>query len=296
MNENNTENEFLEEQAENSVLDTNENTVTDVEKMSDEAFDEYLAKTRTGGDGEMEAESAQPDKSSDDESDTAEADDKPAEGEDTKEETKPFKSFSTEEDFLREVEAAVSERMQKSAVELERLSGLARQASAFYDTENEDEALEQLLEDLRTQNADKQGVDIEAYNRAQKDAEDARLYRKQQEEAREREIRINGIRSRWDRESAELKSIVPNFDFSKAMENKEFYNRLVNGSSVSAAYIGSGLAAPKTAPAAKKESARRVIRQNGSANDGHGAVSVNPTTMTDAEFEDYISKIKNGRC
>ena len=130
---------------------------------------------------------------------------------------------------------------------------------------------------------------MEDYKQQSQDSIDAQKYRNEQKQAADRDNQIAEIQQRWQRESEDLKAIVPDFDFAKAIQNKTFFDNIANGKSVSTAY----LAANKQNAAAAPKPQRRAIAQNGNMKgNAAGKVEANPANMSDAEFRKYIDRIQ----
>lgn len=112
----------------------------------------------------------------------------------------------------------------------------------------------------------------------------------------EREERKNGdedfgddmerIVEQWQRDSEQLKLIVPDFDLGAVIKNETFKSALLKGATVFEAY--------KDMSVPQKNGAREEIFQNArSARRGTGGATVNPAKMSGSDFKKYIEKIKN---
>lgn len=258
-----------------------------VDEMSDEEFLSYINSAQHGNaevqgtaTEQSEAETAE---------DNAESEDDAGDTDPTHvEKTEPFKVFNTKEDYQSEFNRIIGERLKKSREGMETLEGLKHQALNFYGAEDGDAAIAQLIEDLNAQNAEKKGVSVEDYKQQSQDSIDAQKYRDEQSRIYDEQRKIADIQSRWQRESKDLKAIIHDFDFAEAMQNKTFYEHIVNGASVSTAYLAANKAA---APAVKQQ--RKAIPQNGNMRgSGAGKVEANPAAMSDADFARYIERIK----
>lgn len=268
------------------------------EEMTDEAFEDYLKNIRENQEANQPVSNAQTQEPSDgkDEGSAAEP-----ENEAEEEVQKPYRIFKSQDDWQRTIDRIVGDRLKGTKQQKEQLDKIVQQAAAFYGAEDTDELINLLVDDLRVQNADKRSMDIEDYRRQEKDMIDARKYREEERERQESQSRVEAIKNRWIRESEELKSLVPDFDFNTAMQNESFYNSVIEGKSLSAAYIaakGAEAAIGQRAnqPRQEEQPKRRAIKQNGtqSASSG-GAANFNPETASDADFMKYINKIKNQR-
>lgn len=296
----NAENEVVvQPQDENGAEDTNvsqgEFTAPDYDSMSDEEFAEYInsAKSGTVSRGEVQAEGQETQSG---EADPADDSDEAPENS-REDEVKPFKSFATQEEYQSELNRIIGERLKKTREGKEQLDSILQQAGEFYGSEDTADIVKRLVDDLRSQNADKQGIDVDTYTKNQQDAIDAKRYREQQRAQEEREQRIQQIRSRWDSEAEELKKVVPSFSFEKAIENKRFYDLITDGHSVSMAYLACNNAAAESNPSNLADThKRRSIVQNGNTRGGgSGTVEFNPETASDADFQKYIDKIRGRR-
>lgn len=299
MNENNLNAELNEEAVQPQynksgaeVTDVTQEEITeprkDVENMSDEEFLSYI-KSAQNGDVEVQNDSVKEEKTeaADEETTPAEAKAGTEDADSAGAAEKPFKVFNTQEEYQGVIDGIIGERLKKSREGMESLERLKRYALNFYDTDDGDAALSQLMEDLQQQNADKHGVSMEEYERQTRDSIDAQKYREERERVSNEQQRIAQIQQKWQNESEELKKIVPAFDFAKAMQNQTFYNGIVSGMSVSTAY----LAANKSTEQAQKPQ-RRVIAQNGSMKGGTANAAANPASMSDADFMAYIERLK----
>lgn len=266
-----------------------------IDEMSDEEFESYINSAQNGTlNREVQAEQGDDNEYADkggaenaaNDSETGDAE--PA----GSEEAKPFRVFSTQEEFQGVIDGIMGERLKKNRESMNTLESVKQQALNFYGTDDGDTALAQLIEDLQQQCAEKKGVSVEDYKQQSQDSIDAQKYRNEQKQAVDRDNQIAEIQQRWQRESEDLKAIVPDFDFAKAMQNKAFYENIVNGKSVSTAYLAANK--QNTAAAAPKPQ-RRAIAQNGNMkNAGIGKTETNVDTMSDAEFNRYINRIQQG--
>lgn len=296
MNDNNLNAEVNEEAVrpqydENGAEDTlvSDEEITEpqktVDEMSDEEFLSYINSAQNGtvperSHSEVQTNDEQDEQDNSDDTGSAE----PADAA----KSEPFKVFNTQEEYQGEFDRIIGERLKKSREGMETLEGLKQQALNFYGADDGDAALAQLIDDLQAQNAEKKGISVEDYKQQSQDSIDAQKYRNEQNRISDEQRKIADIQSRWQRESEDLKAIIPDFDFAKAMQNKTFYENIVNGTSVPTAYLAANKAA---APAPKQQ--RRAIPQNGNAKGGSaGKVEANPAAMSDADFARYIEKIK----
>lgn len=277
-----------EEGANDTEVSAEEIAVPQIDDMSEEDFESYIKSAQNGNMPDVQGEvQAEKDNNTadgtDDSGETGTAE--PADVENEKSKAEPFKVFGTQEEYQSNIDKIIGERLKKSRESVETLEGLKSQALSFYGGEDADVALMQLIEDLQSQNAEKQGVSIESYKKQMQDSIDAQRYREEQSRQSDEQQKIVEIQSRWQRESEELKAAIPDFDFNKAMTNKTFYESIVKGMSVGTAYL-----------AANKETVkpkRREISQNGSSKgSGVGKVEANPASMSDKDFAEYINRLR----
>lgn len=89
---------------------------------------------------------------------------------------------------------------------------------------------------LYTQKADQEGITAQQFRenlRLKMEAEQGRAFREQMEQ----EARKRDTFARWDREAAELKITLPNFDLTSELQNPEFQDALNRGNSVRDAFF-----------------------------------------------------------
>lgn len=117
---------------------------------------------------------------------------------------------------------------------------------------------------------------------------DAKKYREQVKKDEMFNKKVSQIREQWQKDSEALKSIVSDFEFEKAMQNRDFYERIMSGDSIPMAYIAVNMG-KQEAPVK-----RRVIVQNGqSTANANGSPEANIAGMSDDDFQKYIRKLKN---
>lgn len=277
-----------------------------VEEMSDEEFAEYIQSAQDGtltsevqaertDDKETQAAAENTDEGGDEGSPTAEGDEQgtaePAQ------ETQFFKTFTTQEEYQSEIDRIVSKRYgdlaRKNRESLAALDSVKDLAVSYYGGDG-DNALKALIADLKEQSAEKAGVSAEEFDSRMRDTVDARRYREQMKERETQQAQVNDIRERWNRESEDLRAVVPDFDFGKAMQNKMFYDSIVKGMSVATAYMtAQRAAAPEVKKPAKPAPARQPIQQNiGAQRTSLGKVERNIDAMSKEEFSAYIDRLK----
>lgn len=272
-----------------------------VEEMSAEEFAEYIQSAQDGTLSEVQAERTD-DKEPQAAAENTDEGSDAAEGEEQgtaepAQETQFFKTFSTQEEYQSEIDRIVSKRYgdlaRKNRESLDALDSVKDLAVSYYGGDG-DSALKALIADLKEQSAEKAGVSAEEFDSRMRDTVDARRYREQMKEQETQQAQVNDIRERWNRESADLKAVVPDFDFGKAMQNKTFYDSIVKGMSVATAYMTAQRAAvPEVRKPAKPAPARKPIQQNiGAQRTSLGKVERNIDAMSDAEFSAYIDRLK----
>lgn len=264
----NAENEeVVQPQIENSA--ENEE-ITVPQDMSDDDFETYINSAKNGGVlGEVQATPH-----------------KTGQAEPASEEEEPFRVFKTQQEYQSTIDGIIGERLRKNRESMNTLDSLKQLSQSFYGGDDGDAAIKQLIDDLQSQNAEKKGITVDEYKEQSQNRIDAEKYRMQQQQQTAQTERIEQIKSRWQSESEELKKVIPDFDFQKAMQNKSFYDNIISGMSVSAAYLA------VTKLDAVNNAKRRNIVQNGSIKGSGGKVESNPAAMSDTDFINYINKIK----
>ncbi len=281
---------------------TAEPQIRNVEEMSDEEFAEYIQSAQDGTlTSEVQAERTD-DKEPQAAAENSDEDSPTAEGEEQgtaepAQETQFFRTFSTQEEYQSEIDRIVSKRYgdlaRKNRESLDALDSVKDLAVSYYGGDG-DSALKALIADLREQSAEKAGVSAEEFDSRMRDTVDARRYREQMKARETQQAQADEIKRRWERESNELRGIVPDFDFDIAMQNKTFYDSIVHGMSVATAYMtAQRAAAPEVKKPAKPAPARKPIQQNiGAQRTSLGKVERNIDAMSDAEFSAYIDRLK----
>ena len=252
----------------------------DVDAMTDDEFAEYIKSAQNGTIDRQPAQE-QPEQVEE------EPDNKGV----AEPEAKPFKQFMTQEEYQGEIDRIVSKRyndvVKKNKQSLDLFDRLKLQARNFYgDAADDTAAVEALIGDLTSQNADRRGVETEEYNRQTQDAEDARRWREQQAAASEQEQRQNAQRERLERDIEDVRRIVPAFDFNKAMQNETFRKAIMDGASVQTAYMIANQ------PKAQKPK-RQPIKQVGMQSGVSGRTDYDPSKLPPDEFRAYIQRQMN---
>lgn len=272
-----------------------------VEEMSDEEFAEYIQSAQDGTLSEVQAERTD-DKEPQEAAENTDEGGDAAEGEEQgtaepAQETQFFKTFSTQEEFQSVIDRIVAKRYgdlaRKNRESLDTLDSMRDLAVSYYGGDG-DSALKSLMVDLKEQSAEKAGVSTEELDSRMRDTADARRYREQMKEQETQQAQVDEIKRRWERESDELRSIIPDFDFTTALQNETFRESIRHGKSVATAYIEAQRAKPsEVRKPAKPAPARKPIQQNiGAQRTSLGKVERNIDAMSDAEFSAYIDRLK----
>lgn len=207
----------------------------------------------------------------------------------------PFKTFATEDEYnadrdeyaKQRTNEAFGKRFKEDREKEDLLSEIRRTAGALYG--DSDDAVERMLNDVRQSAADQAGMSVEDFTAQQNDRRDAENWRNQQKQQSDMESRRNAKLQEWSRDAQNLKSVDPEFDFDKAMQDKVFYNAIVNGRSVFDAY-----GELKKKPEPPKQAKRKPITQNAQTPSvGTGISTRNPASLSSEDFRAYINKIKN---
>lgn len=241
-----------------------------IENMTDEEFDKYLENLPVRDEGE-----------------TAAAAEEASEG--TAQE--PYLSFATKEEYeadrgsaIAEAIAQLKENMHKNEELLERIK---RSASDFYP--DEEEPVEAMLNDLDSQMAKRKGQSVEDWRDSREEMAEFEEFRRKKKESEARRKEEERIIEGWKRDSDMLRQLLPEFDLGAAMRDEVFSSSLRSGSPVSMAYLAMLL----SKPAKDIRPPRREIAQNAqSANKGTGETTINPATLSSADFKQYIDRIR----
>lgn len=255
----------------------------DYDNMSDEEFDEYLNKAYNGELDEVTAEPA-----------GAGAEDIAEETPTASESEKmPFKTFATEEEYNTDRQNFFNEHIGnrlKGARENSDLLNRLKELAVDYYGDTED-PIKALTEDLENQNAARAGTSREKYVEMGNDRRDALAYREQQRQMQDEENKRNDIISKWKTAEERLKQSVPNFDFSKAMENPEFHDMIMQGADVGEAYYAIKLAQLENSA---KQNNRQPVSQNAQMKGTKPGSGVNNAmSMNDTDFRKYLNDIMN---
>lgn len=234
-----------------------------IEEMNDEEFDAYIESAKDR-DGEVQASPG---------SGAAELAEKSAED-------GPYMSFETKEELQEYQDRTIGRRLKEireaGEREMRNIKGVLELAKQKYKTSDDTRAITRLFEELEEQNARREGLSKSGYRAARelRSLKDKVNYQR----------RVDAIRDEWTRQGEALRKIAPDFDLEKAFENPEFYTRVVDKrQTLAEAYS-----------AIVKKPPRRSISEIGNLKNGvAGHISHDVRSMSDAEFENYIRKIKN---
>ena len=198
----------------------------------------------------------------------------------------PFKTFGTEQEFQQFMNKTIGDRLKKSKEAAEKYAEIKARAEAIYGSD--EDAIGKMLDEAENVAAEEAGVSKEEYTRQKELERDANLYRISQEEKEKEAEAIHRQQEEWKKEEENLKAVIPDFDFMKAMENEDFRNAVLkDGLSLSAAYIR------QTSNAVPQEKRQGVFEVGRGTQNGKTTGKVNPSDMSDSDFSSYIKKIKD---
>lgn len=250
-----------------------------IANASDEDFAAYIENIKSGGEIRENTPEASDNAASTPEN-AAEA-----ETEREKEDAKTEEKLFTQADVDEIIGKRLREKREKDSLHNE----ISAEVMRFYGNDNPQEAMKALMDDLKRQNADRMGLDTADYDSMSEDSRKARLYDEEQQRVSEQQKKTQEFIDRWQRETEDLKTIVPDFDFDKAMNtNSVFRDAVLSGRSIQSAYL---LSQKAIKPAAKE---RKNIQQNGAISKSAAPkADFNPVTASDKEFNDYIRGIQS---
>lgn len=191
-----------------------------------------------------------------------------------------------ETELRRRISAAVEQDRKQRGVDdetLRRIEGIAR-----YYYGSEPDPMKAMADYIEKTAAEQDGVDINEQRRRMENEQKARRYDDISRRAAERDAQRRRIYDTWTRDAAQLKYVVPDFDFKTAMQDPAFRSELMRGKSIAEAYMSVNTP-PQAAPPK-----RTAVRQNAQERrqPGTGDASVDPSTLPPQEFMKYINKIK----
>ena len=216
------------------------------------------------------------------------------------EESKPYRTYSTQEDFQKDFDKQFNRRYRK---EREKSEAKEREFEAFRTQVAEflgvspEKALDELEERAMRARAESSGEDAELLIEKSKNSRELERLRREVEEGRRREATnraIADIRTQGE----ELKKSFPDFDLDEAMEDEGFRNTCFSLYNLSpeSAVKKAFLACEGLGKFPKKESVREPRVSEGAArpNTGSAVKKVDIRGMTDKEVLDYERRILNG--
>lgn len=244
--------------------------------LDDDGFNEYINGIQSGNMPNMPNVPNEPDK-------------KPQENTEEAEEPKkeePYKSFDTREEFQNFMNETISKRLKNHKEAEKRYSDFERRAKSLYN--GEENAIDKLLTDAEARAAEDSVKTPEEFAELLKLRNDAQRLREIESRQRSIDEQIAAKQREWLRDSENLKAVIPDFDFDKAMENETFRdNVLRKNMSVAASYIAISKEPPK-----KQE--RKPVFEAGAGSGNAGSMgAINPMNMSDDDFSGYIERIRN---
>lgn len=233
--------------------------------MTDEEFDQYVEELKKGNVRKEEPAVTQPTEVQEDE---------------------PFRSFQTEEDFQQFMDKTVGKRLHGSKVIEEKYNAIIDSVRGLYPDQNPEDAISKMVADAKRQAAEESGKTVEEIEEENSLRADAEAYRQIKRQEQEKNQRMDDIQKKWEQEEAQMKQVIPDFDFEKAMENEVFKSAILDEKlSISTAY----LKALNGAPVQKKK--ERVFEIASGSGRGVEMGRVDPTQMNDKDFDKYIRGI-----
>ena len=249
------------------------------EGMTDAEFAEYMKAIKDGTVPEINTgdKGASPDQSVISQEDT------------TQKIKEPYRKFDTEEEFKGFISQTVKERLKGSREDKERYDSIVRKAQSIYGGAAED-AIDKMFADIEKRAADEKGQSLEEYREDINIKQDALSYRAAKEAQDRQQAEIDAQIQRWEIESEQLKTVIPDFDFEKAMENDIFKSAVLEqGMSLASAYI----VATKSYSATPRPKRQEVYEVGNSRMNNGQARGVDPMEMSDEEFQKYIAGRRN---
>lgn len=249
----------LQNMSEEGAVGAQPQGMKNVDEMEDGEFLEYLNRVKDGEKPFEENSGTEAQNSADE----------------NKEENKePFIKFNTQEEYQQDFNSKFSKRHKD-------FKGVLDVGHEVYGKDLSDsELLEKIKSDMVAAAANNNGKTTEEFQ--------SELELKQKAEAYDRLMKGENdkkeVVNRWMSEAESLKSIHPDFDFEKALENPQFMESLTQGKSVAESFISSMLN--------KKQAPMRAIKQNASQLSSGSTARRDPAQMSDAEFDKYINGIK----
>lgn len=300
----------MEQNAAAQEADTTAEMAANVDAMSEEEFESYLAGEYGAGDdgrdsddygggvsdsigktseesGQTTGPSAMQEKVNDTEGDN---------GEQTQAANQAFRTFETQQQWQAEIDRIIGDRLKNTHKVMDEYDALKRTLSDYYGAKDADEAVRLFREDIEGQMAEREGVNVDVYRRVQNAEQENAQYRRQLEainEARreeQRQAQARAIQADWENQAAELKKAVSDFDLKANMQNSEFADYVVNrGLSIADAYYLTRRAEQMTKASQRQE--RRPIHENGAMQKtSGGSAYTDINKLSDSDFEKYLEK------
>lgn len=290
--------EITEPQPEESTRHTAE----DIINMSPEDFGKYVEDARNGiaHNVERKDDKEEPENTEEEPEENPEETDKEHEkGREPEENTKPFKTFTTEDEYEKEVQQRVNhafgKRFKNEREQKEKLDILYARAKNFYPDITRENLIEKLSDDLYRQ-AEINGEDITALKEKEElQLKAMRLEAIENENRQEQEYRR--LVENRQREMIQQEQVIQLMDESfsiktRAESDKLFENDLRSGKSVIEAYKASK-AREEQKPVPPRQIKRKPIEQNATApRKGTGDTKRDPSQYTDKDFNAYIEKCR----
>lgn len=207
-----------------------------------------------------------------------------------------FKTFETQEEWQSEIDRIIGDRLKNTHKVIDEYDALKHTLSDYYGAKNADEAIRLFREDIDSQMAEREGVNVDVYRRVQNAEQENAQYKRQLEainEARreeQRQAQARAIQADWEKQAAELKKAVPNFDLKANMQNSEFADYVVDKRlSIADAYYLTRRAEQMTKASQRQE--RRPIHENGAMQKtSGGSAYTDINKLSDSDFEKYLEK------
>lgn len=210
----------------------------------------------------------------------------------------PYRTFGTEQEYNQAMEDYYNK---KNAPNKELLSRLRSAASPLYDPDrrlDDTQTLNTLIDDLETQGAREARIPVEQYRQQNRDAADAQAWREHQQQQQQEAQRKANAKEEFQRnilrDAQNLKAFEPDFDLQQALTNPAIQQALVQGQTLSQAYMAVKQAAQPQQPAIPKPQRSELDQNAQSAQRGTGEGNRNPATMSTKDFMAYIDRIRNG--
>ena len=214
------------------------------------------------------------------------------------EETPPFRSFATEDEYNSAVKQAIDEARKQWDIDneavIKRAQRMAQIADAYFP--DDDNSFDSLANDLEAQYEERAGRPFSEYLSESKRNDSAAKWDAQEKEKSDHDGKKQAIIDKWVADSGNLKVIEPDFDLEEALKNKAFTDVLLSGGDVFSAYATAykGDPDPEPEPEPEKDKRQPVQQVGALKSRSSGDRRRDPSKMSDKDFKKYISDIKNG--